>query len=112
MTSYISLSLREIKAQIGEKKDFEHICRTGFGKYKVRGIVEVGEEKGYPMVYVKSLPDNVNSTVVVEKLNAMYANKELPMIQDISDATAGTDTTAGAGDATATTDATNGSVNE
>lgn len=72
---------------LGEKKDFEHICKNGFGKYKVRGIVEVGEEKGYPMVYIKSLPDNVNSTTIVEKLNAMYANKELPMIQDISDAT-------------------------
>lgn len=72
---------------IGEKKDFEHICRTGSGRYKVRGMVEVGEEKGYPMVYIKSLPDNVYSTAIVEKLNTMYANKELPMIQDISDAT-------------------------
>ena len=75
---------------IGEKKDFEHICKTGFGKYKVRGLVEVGEEKGYPMVYIKSLPDNVYSTAIVDKLNSMYANKELPMIQDISDATAQT----------------------
>ena len=72
---------------IGEKKDFEHICRTGFGKYKVRGIVEVGEEKGYPMIYIKSLPDNVSSSSIVDKLTTMYSNKELPMIQDISDAT-------------------------
>ena len=74
---------------MGEKKDFEHICKNGFGKYKVRGIVEVGEEKGYPMIYIKSLPDNVYSTSIVDKLNTMYTNKELPMIQDISDATAG-----------------------
>ena len=72
---------------IGEKKDFEDINRRGFGKYKVRGMVEIGEEKGYPMVYIKSLPDNVSSVAIVEKLNAMYANKELPMIKNIDDAT-------------------------
>lgn len=72
---------------IGEKKDFEEINRRGIGKYKVRGIVEVGEEKGYPIVYIKSLPDNINSVSIMQKLNTMYANKELPMIKDIHDAT-------------------------
>ena len=71
---------------IGDKKEFRKISHTGMGKYKIRGEVTIGEEKGYPMLYITSLPDNISTASIVDKLNDMIANKELPMIKDVIDA--------------------------
>ena len=65
--------------------DWRKISETGRGTYKVRGLVEVTEEKGYPVIYIKSLPDNVNTGMVTEKLFDMIEKKQLPMIKDIVD---------------------------
>ena len=71
---------------VGDLKEFKKICRTGFGKYKVRGEVETTTQKDHPVLTITSLPDGVSTNVIVNKLNDMISNKELPMIQDISDA--------------------------
>lgn len=65
--------------------DWKSISETGTGKYKVKGIIEIVEEKGYPVLYVKSLPDNVNTTMVKERLFALIEKKQLPMIKDVVD---------------------------
>ena len=65
--------------------DWKKINTLGYGSYTVRGIVERGEEKGYPVLYIKSLPDNVPTTNVVDKLFDMIENKQLPMVKDIID---------------------------
>ena len=65
--------------------NWKQICDTGRGTYKVRGLIEIGEEKGYPVIYVKSLPDKINTTMVVTKLFDLIEKKQLPMIKDIVD---------------------------
>ena len=67
------------------KTDFKQICDTGRGSYKVRGIVKIYEENGYPVLRVTSLPDNISATSVVHKLEDMILKKQLPMIKDIND---------------------------
>ena len=64
---------------------FKQICDTGYGKYKVRGEVSVETVKDHPVIRIISLPDNVTTTSITEKLDDMMANKELPMVQDIHD---------------------------
>lgn len=71
---------------LGDEKTFKQICRTGTGKYRVRGNVTTGEQKGHPMIYIHSLPDGVSTSKVIDKLNDIVAAKQLPMIQDIFDA--------------------------
>ena len=71
---------------VGDQKEFKKICRTGIGKYKVRGEVSISTQKDHPVLTITSLPDGVSTNVIVNKLNDMIANKELPMIMDISDA--------------------------
>ena len=65
--------------------DWKKINKLGYGSYTVRGIVERGEEKGYPVLYIKSLPDNVPTTNIMDKLYDMVENKQLPMVKDIID---------------------------
>ena len=71
---------------VGDIKEFKKICKNGFGKYKVRGDVSISTQKDHPVITINSLPDGVSTDIIVNKLNDMIANKELPMIQDISDA--------------------------
>lgn len=65
--------------------DWNKINETGRGSYKVRGLTEVTEEKGYPVIYIKSLPDKVNTGMVVDKLLDLVEKKQLPMVKDIVD---------------------------
>lgn len=65
--------------------NWKEISDTGFGSYKVRGIVEVVEEKGYPVIYIKSLPDMTTTEQVIAKLNDMVLKKQLPMVHDAID---------------------------
>jgi len=65
--------------------DWKKINETGRGSYKVRGMIEVTEEKGYPVIYIKSLPDKVNTGMVTEKLLDLIEKKQLPMVKDIVD---------------------------
>lgn len=65
--------------------DWRKISNTGRGTYKVRGLVEVTEEKGYPVIYIKSLPDKTTTAAVTSKLYNLIEKKQLPMIKDIVD---------------------------
>lgn len=65
--------------------DWKTISNTGSGKYRVKGIVEIVEEKGHPVLYVKSLPDNTNTTMVKDRLFALIEKKQLPMVKDVVD---------------------------
>ena len=65
--------------------DWKKINETGYGSYKTRGIVEVVEEKGCPVIYVKSLPDDVTTGAVKSKLLELIEKKQLPMVKDVSD---------------------------
>lgn len=77
---------------IGTKKDFDNICKYGSGKYKVRGqinteMVKINkkDKEDHPALRIVSLPDNVTTSSVMEKLDAMMLAKQLPMIHDIRD---------------------------
>ena len=73
---------------ICSKKEIRNISKNGVGKYKLRGKVTIEtDSKGYPVIRITSLPDSVNSTMITDKLDDMIANKELPMVKDINDAT-------------------------
>ena len=65
--------------------DWKKISKLGYGSYTVRGIVEKFEDKGYPVLSIKSLPDGVTTDIVVNKLLSMVEQKQLPMIKDIID---------------------------
>ena len=65
--------------------DWKEICRTGRGTYKARGEVVIGEFNKCPALFVKSLPNRVTTSTIVDKLNEMVEKKELPMVKDILD---------------------------
>lgn len=65
--------------------DWKKIFNTGYGKYIIRGHVEIKEEHGFPVVKVKSLPDKVNSESIKDKILNLIAAKQLPMVKDIND---------------------------
>ena len=66
--------------------DWKQISETGFGSYKVRGIIQIGEnKKGYPVISIKSLPDMTTTEQVMMKLNSLAASKQLPMVIDAND---------------------------
>ena len=70
---------------IADPKDIREISHTGKGRYRLRGLVEIGEENGYPMIYIKSLPDNVTTEKVKTQINDMILKNELPMVKDDPD---------------------------
>ena len=70
---------------LGERKDFQSICDNGYGKYKVRGRVTIEMQKDKPVLRITSLPDNVTTTSVTDKLDALMVAKQLPMVQDFYD---------------------------
>jgi DNA gyrase subunit A len=66
--------------------DFAKISRTGKGKYKVRGNIEIGEYKGKPALHITSLPDMVFFNSVKPEIEKLIANNALPQIADIVNA--------------------------
>lgn len=80
---------------IGDRNTFKQISHTGIGKYKVRGNTKIIEEKSkksgntHTVIQITSLPDGVPTSTIIDKLDEMISNKELPMIQDVMDASTG-----------------------
>ena len=65
--------------------DWAEISHTGTGKYTVRGIIDLEyEKKDIPVLHIRSLPDNVSESKVIDKLMDLYKNKQLPMVTDIN----------------------------
>lgn len=64
--------------------NWEEICNTGRGSFKVRGkIVTEQDKNGNYTLRIISLPDQVTTTSVYEKILDMIADKQLPMVKDV-----------------------------
>lgn len=64
--------------------DWESISKSGRGKFKVRGNIETEvTKKGNVILHITSLPDDVSTTSVYEKILSMVEAKQMPMIKDI-----------------------------
>lgn len=67
--------------------NWEEISRTGSGSFKVRGrIITEQDKKGNYTLHIVSLPDDVTTTSVYDKILSMVEEKQLPMIKDIFNA--------------------------
>ena len=64
--------------------DWDEICNTGRGSFKVRGKILTEQDKnGNYTLRIISLPDQVTTTAVYEKILDMIADKQLPMVKDV-----------------------------
>lgn len=69
---------------IGDKKTWKEINETGTGSFKMRGhIVTEQDNKGNYRLRIVSLPQDVDTTMVYDKICALIEAKQLPMIKDI-----------------------------
>lgn len=67
--------------------DWKSISETGRGSFKARGnIITETNKKGNITLHITSLPDNVNTTMVYDKILKMVEDKQMPMIKDIFNA--------------------------
>lgn len=67
--------------------DWKSISETGRGSFKVRGkILTETDKKGNVTLRIVSLPDNVSTTMVYDKILKMIEDKQMPMIKDIFNA--------------------------
>lgn len=65
--------------------DWAEISRTGYGSYKVKGVIETEESKGCPVLHIRSLPDGLSSEMVKSKIYDLIAKKQLPMITKVGE---------------------------
>lgn len=64
--------------------NWNQISNTGRGSFKVRGqIVSETDKRGNIILHIVSLPDNVSTTMVYDKILKMVEEKQMPMIKDI-----------------------------
>jgi DNA gyrase subunit A len=69
--------------------DWKAISNTGSGNYRVRGIIEVGEFRNCPALFVKSTPNMVKWNSIKEKLEKMIEGKKLPNVSAIEEDSVG-----------------------
>lgn len=67
--------------------DWKAISRTGFGNYKVRGIIEETQYEGYPALVIKSMPDYTFLDTIKDKINDLVESKMLLQIRNTFDFT-------------------------
>ena len=68
--------------------DFKEICRTGMGRVRMRGRLEVTEyqyrkNSMFPALKVLSMPDLVFFKTVKDQIEGLMEEKKLPMVLDI-----------------------------
>ncbi len=69
---------------IGDPESWKELNEVGRGSFKIRGhIVTEQDKKGDYILHIISLPDNVNTTMVYDKIMKLVEDKQLPMIKDI-----------------------------
>jgi len=68
-----------------KKNQFKEISNKGFGTYKVRGIIDIGEFKGNPALFIKSIPDLTFLDSITEKIEALVESNKLIQIQTCYD---------------------------
>jgi DNA gyrase subunit A len=67
--------------------DWDKISATGTGSFKVRGkIITEQNKNGSYTLHIISLPDDVSTTSIYDKILEMVEKKQLPMIKDIFNA--------------------------
>ena len=66
--------------------DWKKLNNSG-GTFRVRGLMEEGEFRGYPALFIKSLPDGVFSQDVKNNIEDLAVSKQVPMIKNCIDAT-------------------------
>lgn len=62
--------------------DWKSISHKGYGKFKVRGKIEIGEFENKPALIIRSLPDLVFLDTVTEKIESLVAENRIIGIQD------------------------------
>ena len=63
--------------------DFAAISDSGFGNYKVRGRIDIGEFQGKQALFIHSLPDLVYLNTVTEKIEELMEKNILTQIHNI-----------------------------
>lgn len=63
--------------------DFKTICETGYGNYKVRGRIDIGEFNNKPALFIRSLPDYVFLNTITEKIEQMMEKNTLTQVHSI-----------------------------
>lgn len=62
--------------------DWKSISHKGYGKYKVRGKIEIGEFDRKPALIIRSLPDLVFLDTITDKIESLVAENKIIGIQD------------------------------
>lgn len=65
--------------------DWVSLCNKGRGSYKVRGIIDIEDYKGYKALVIKSLPDFVFTDNIKDDIEKLIASKKLVQIHDMFD---------------------------
>lgn len=63
--------------------DFKSICETGYGNYKVRGKIDIGEFHNKPALFIRSLPDYVFLNTITDKIENLMEKNILTQIHSI-----------------------------
>ena len=63
--------------------DWKNISRSGFGSYKVRGHVDIGEYKHKPALFIHSLPNMVYLNAITDKIEKLITSGKLTQIHDM-----------------------------
>lgn len=73
-----------MKCEIVES-DFATICHTGYGYYKVRGVIDVENYQGKTALVIKSTPNLVFLNDVIDKLEDLIEKKKLVQVAKVVD---------------------------
>lgn len=71
--------------------DFSTISRTGYGYYKVRGILDIEDYKGNKALVIKSTPNLLYLDDVSEKIDELIEKKKLVQVANCYDESSETD---------------------
>lgn len=65
--------------------DFKSISRTGYGYYKVRGVVDIEDYKGNKALVIKGTPNLTFLNDIVEKIDGLIEKKKLVQVSGYYD---------------------------
>ena len=65
--------------------DFKTICSLGYGKYTVRGKIDIENDGKKNILVIKSVPDLTYLDTIIDKIEDLVEKKQLPQISKIID---------------------------
>ena len=65
--------------------DFKEISQTGYGSYRVRGLIDIEDFEGKPALIIKSTPNLTFLNTITEKIEELIASNKIIQIQDAFD---------------------------